>query len=406
MKALRHYLIPLALALTACSGDSAPDAPAIPSDPEGGEAVLALRVAIADAVSRAPEPFSVEAMRQLRVIVLRPDGEVEVNYLADFGDDAPAEYLGVFRLAPSEDKTVYAIANPSSTRFPFDSYPAGSRGLAEALEAYEYDFDPTLPIAMTDSRGVDAARLLPGERADANLNIVRVASKFTVEVVNRRDEPVTLASFAVSSLASRQYLMPRFTGSDGRHIVNSQGLKGFDFDNAAGLHWSDWLRLAVDESQADPDNELLADSRGWIMLYGVPEAAAHSPRPFDFAPIEIPRGGTAELPAHYFAESRSGLIADSSFGNGAADGHEQRYTYDITFHSSQGGLKTFTSMPFPNLRALFRNTHVSIRLEIHQTKIVTEVRVLPYVAVDLHPEFGWDTLPDTDPLPDPDPPPR
>lgn len=358
------------------------------------QAVLSLRVGIADAASRAPEASSVEAMRQLRIVILRPGGEVEVNYLADFGSTSPREYFGIFRLRPGEDKKIYAIANPASTGFPFDSYPEGSKDIGTALEDYEYEFAPSLPIPMTDSRDIPAASLLPGERTDVQLNIVRVATKFSVTIENLRDEDVTLRSFSVSTLADRGYLMPHFTGTPGLHIISNKGLTGFDFGSASGLHWSDWLRLAVDESQEAPSDILLADDRGWIMKYDVPDDADHATRNFDFseAPL-IRQGASITLPGRYFAESRSGLIPSSDFGHGAAAGLEQSYTYTVAFSSPDGSTKEFRDMPFPNLRALFRNTHVSIKLELSQHAVIpVEVDVTPYFAVSLNPGFGLEPI--------------
>lgn len=392
----------LALLAAACAPDRGADEPR--PETSDAQAVLSLRVGIADAASRAPKASSVEAMRQLRVVILRPGGEVEVNYLADFGTTSPRDYFGIFRLRPGEDKKIYAIANPASTGFPFDSYPEGSMGIEKALEEYEYEFAPSLPIAMTDSRDIPAATLLPGQRADVGLNVVRVAAKFSVTIRNLRDEDVTLRSFSVSTLAGREYLMPHFTGSTGLHIVSSRGLEGFDFGTAKGLHWSDWLRLAVDESQAAPSDTLLADERGWIMKYAVPDNASHARRDFALPDATLIRkGATASLPDQYFAESRSGLKQASDFGLGAAAGLEQSYTYSVAFSSTEGGDKTFSDQPFPNLRALFRNTHVTLLISIYQEKVVTEVSVLPYVSITLEPGFGWDTLPEPETGDDRDP---
>lgn len=384
----------LAILAAACSSDhySADDEPQ--PEPAQSEAILSLRVAIADAYSRAPQASSIEDMRELRIVITRPNGEVEVNYQTDFGGVPAVDYFGLFRLTPGEDKIIYAIANSSSTKFPFDTYPVGSNGIVEALEDYHYDFDSSLPIAMTDSRQIPASKLKVGEYTDVSLNVVRIATKFSIEVANYRYEDVELRSFAVSALGSNQYLMPHFIGNNDKYVVNNTGATGFDFDGNYDMHWSDWLRLAVNESRSDPSNELLADSRGWIMKYLVPESSNHKRSEFDFAPIQIAHGTSAEIPAHYFAESRSGLLSNSTFGNGAATGYEQSYTYDITFYSDDGGLKSFTNLQIPNLRALFRNTHVKMLVSIYQYRVVSEIRVLPYLSIELKPNFGWDALPD------------
>lgn len=404
----------LAAAVTsACSSGYNEEPVATDNSGTGSEtdATVILSVEKVDAASRAAE--GIESASSLRVIIIGGN-TVEINRLVSLDSYVPKGnelYIGVYRVRPNENKTIYAIANPESCGFDFDSYPEGSTAdIAAALNSHLFTFNPSAPIPMSDSREIPAANLPMGTRYDTELNLVRVATKFSVNILNKRSEDVTLNSFSVAGLAAAEYLMPHFSGTDGQYIVNTSGLMGFDFPNAGtDMHWSDWLKMASDESQADPTNKQLADSRGWILKYAVPATAGSVSGLFALdgngsTSITIPKDKSVSLPTHYFAESRSGIIASSSFGNGAAAGWEQRYTFSMQFTSADtpGGTVTFLNQPFNNLRALFRNTHVVLNVTIHQHKLDISVRVVPYSTIELRPEFGWSSLPDSDEHPDPD----
>ena len=403
MNRLTHILYTVCLAFAtmlvgACSGDNyagepAPDAPV----------TLGVRLSVVDGTSRAGGAADgIERVEQLRIVILRSDGTVEVNRLVDFTYASVEDYKGYFKVKSGEDKTIYAIANPGSTGFDFAAYPEGSSGMGEALESWAYTFDAGKPIAMSDSRFIAKELLIADQRTEVQLSLVRVATKFTVEITNSRFDKVTLKSFSVSSLNDKYYLMPHFTGTDGQHIVNNDGLCGFNFDGQTQMHWSDWLALAVDESQQKPDDATLADKRGWIMKYELPSEAAHTRRNFELpANCVMQPNDKLTLPVHYFGESRNNPLSASVFGKGAAAGYEQSYTFTLGLSATEGGEKTFDDVKFPNLRALFRNTHVHVHLTLLQDRVQCEVSVVPYVTVELNPGFGWDNLPNRDSIPDP-----
>ena len=357
------------------------------SSPGNGEmALLTVHVTPVDNVYRkgSDNVSSLEIMHSLRVVVIS-DGKVEVNSPAVIEGGAD-EYLQIFKVVPGADKKIYAIANPESTGFPFDDFSEGDAGMEEELERWAYDMDPTLPIAMTDSRVIPSSMLTKGRQTKIDMNLVRVATKFTVDITNNRRENVTLTAFSIGSVGMRHYLMPHFTGEDGKHVINNAGPLGFDFGTESGLHWSDWLARAVDESQNNPDDVALADRRGWIMKYAVPDGAVGASRQVVETPVDIPRGSTQRLPAAYFGESRGGVLEGSSFGDGAAAGEEQEYRFAATFRSSDGSEVTFADQKLPNLRSLFRNTHVRVSITLGQNSL--EVDVIPYTEVLLKPDYG------------------
>lgn len=346
---------------------------------------------------------AIEGMRQLIIVVLRENGTVEDMRKVDFGGYKFDTYYDVFQVVGGEGKKIYAIANPDATGFDFDNYPAGSAGFEAAFDSHVYTFDPSLPIAMTDSRVIDADQLEPGVRTDVNLNLARVATKFSIDITNLRDEEVEITSLTINAVAGRQYAMPHFAGEDGKYIIDNNGWKGFDFGELTDMHWSDWLKLAVDESQAAPADTTLADRRGWIVGYSVPADADHQDRPISLpSQVKIAKNTLMAMPVQYFAESRSGLLSNSEFGGGAGAGYEQEYTATINFKSVEGGDKCFDNVVLPNVRALFRNTHVVVHIFLYQEKVKAEVRVVPYVGIVLDPVFGWRSLPADDDKPDPD----
>lgn len=395
---LTHILTTLWLTLAmllaiSCShderGNATPDAPE-------ELATLSLTVEGVEGLSRAvgSPTGEIEGMRQLRIIILDADRKVEANRLIDFGDRNPDSYFDIFAVKPNEQKRIYAIANPASTDFPFESYQIGSQDMDKALENYAYNFDCTRPIAMCDSREMTSPAA--GNRTDVTLNLARIATKFTVKITNDRIFKTTVKSFAINSLSEKQYLIPHFTGDGDKHVVNEEGLKGFDFDSQTGMHWSDWLKLAVDESQKDPTDRTLADRRGWIMKYAVPTDASPTRREFTLpAKTEMDSyGGMMTLPVHYFAESRSGVMSVSEFGNGAGSNSEQEYTFDLetTARTFTGEIenRSFKGVKLPNLRALFRNTHVVVNITLGHEDVACEVDVIPYAEIILKPDYGLD----------------
>lgn len=373
-----------------------------------------------DGSTRAADNEGIERVEELQIVIINAgDNTIEVNRTIDLRNLVSVEdYLGVFELKgkaeENSDRKIFAIGNPASTGFSFSDYAEGSsRGadLEDALNAHSFTFDASKPIVLTDDRVVPGSDLKIGRRTDVDLKLVRVATKFSVRIINNRFEDVELLRFTVNSLGEQHYLMPHFSDNSGRYIVRNSGLSGFDFTDSyragdsfanadnIGMHWSDWMDLAVQESHKHSDESsytgdlALADFRGWIMKYNIPSTTTG---PQDFTLPEktiINPGKSLDLPTHYSAESKFNV--KSSEWVSAANGLEQSYTFDISFKSEWtapnqegGGIKTFENQPFRNLRALFRNTHVLMEITINQSSLHCEVRVVPYTGVWLDPGFG------------------
>lgn len=64
---------------------------------------------------------------------------------------------------------------------------------------------------------------------------------------------------------------------------------------------------------------------------------------------------------------------------------EQEYTLKLDM--SENGKELSFTKTFPNLKALFRNTHVLVDITFTE-KDEVKVQVVPYAEVILEPEFG------------------
>lgn len=432
-KRLTNILTTLTLVLTlsaltaACSAGSDTGGGGTPQAPEVTTTLIirADKVGSLSRTGRAED--TMERLNQLRIIIVSADGTIEVNRTVDLTPiDDMKDFYAIYRLKPAQTKRIYAIGNPASCGFSFDTYAEGSKASFEDdIKNYVFTFDAKKPITMIDNREVPAEKLIAGKRTNVEMQLVRVGTKFMVNIVNNRDEDVNLTGFKINGLGAKQYLMPHFTGekgetTNGLHVISENGVSGFNFttnptnglasSTNTDMHWTDWMALAVEESQKAPGDKTLADRRGWIMKYSVPADAGTVTGDYQVSEtyaateVAIPKGKNIALNAQYFAETRNGVIANSTFGNGDAAGFEQSYTFNVSFTSGEtvGGEKKFENLKFPNLRALFRNTNVLVNIYLWQEKVTCTVNLVPYANIELRPGFGWDELPDSDENPDPD----
>ena len=205
--------------------------------------------------------------------------------------------------------------------------------------------------------------------------MVRVATKFMVNFMNWRGEEVTVKSLTLAIHADKNFLMAHVTDSE----QNRQLFKGET--------WTDWLKRVSEASSVD-DDYATTEAAGWLKDYELPEKAnkemtyIHDGAVTIGAPtvdIDYPdnsKPGVAEkAPAFYLPESKN-LKA------GAATG-EQEYTLPLNI---AGRTEPFVCR-LPNLKALFRNTHVVVNITMYNSNEIV-VDVIPYGEVKLDPIFG------------------
>ena len=100
-----------AMVMAACS--SAIEEPQSTDAPvDEHSATLILKVDRVDAPSRAADNDNIESASTLRIIIVGSN-TVEFNRLVDLGSYTPKGsevYIGVYKLKPNENKTIYALS--------------------------------------------------------------------------------------------------------------------------------------------------------------------------------------------------------------------------------------------------------------------------------------------------------
>lgn len=384
---LRHILwtvsaVCLAPMLASCNGEPGPA-----DDPSAGDGtvMLVLNTDVLGAARAAGTDGlpDAEKMKTLRIVILHADGRVEHNLFRDF-DDASAEYdMQLVKVRQNETKRVYLIANEGGVeglkQGELNAFGTGSTGFAELADGLSFEPDYVAhPLPMTSVYEVRVGEKM----AEYRFHVVRAATKFTFRFTNMRAGAVTVNSIAISDIAGTTYLMPRKKALTMR-FAEEDG-------SQTECYWIDWLKRVSDESQANPDNKYLADRRGWITDYDIPadavsgEVVVAAPEGFAVAgaahDMGVPKPGEAVYPAFYLPESKH--LKNPS---GDADG-EQAYTMTFDLTDGENGNLRFEAVPFDNLKALFRNTHVVVDVTLYDKEI--RVDVIPYSEVILEPVFG------------------
>ena len=209
---------------------------------------------------------------------------------------------------------------------------------------------------------------------DGTFYVVRVATKFMVNFMNWRGEEVIVDNFTIASHADKNFLMAHVNDSE----QNEQLFNG--------KTWIDWLK-EVSDASSENDDYAVTEAAGWLKDYELPAQAdkaityTHGTVTVGKPTVDIDNpdnskpGVAKNIPVFYLPESKSPKA-------GATDG-EQEYTLTIKI--------TGRDEPFvcklPNLKALFRNTHVVVDITMYNSNEII-VDVIPYSEVILEPEFG------------------
>lgn len=357
---------------------------------------MTLRVRSIDRATSASGFLRNERMHSLRIIVLEESGAIERNIFIGFPDAPKEQYEKVLEFEKRGHKTFYLIANESSIdglHGQLNKQKEGTKDFEQFINNLSFVPDYSKPLPMTSSYTVNVGE----ERyIEKTFYVVYAATKFDIDFVNNRDLDVTVKSFTLSSPASSMYLMPHLDEDAGVYKANSAG-RGekvpFVFDNEE-RYWIDWLKDVAEESRMYRDDKTLADRRGWIMEYAIPEGAQQT-EPKDILqlacgeePFVLAKNQTTDMPTFYLPESRN-LAASSAF----AAGLEQEYMLNIVLtETDEGGIREqiFSDIRLPNLRALFRNTHVIVDINIKSNILEVVVDLVPYTSKELKPVFGLD----------------
>lgn len=330
-----------------------------------------------------------EKMQSLRVVVLHENETVEHNRYYSL-EGAQAQKYILLKVKPNEKKKIFLFANEESvskvegvnvagknqtlTAF-FNSYTEGASSFEAAVNGLYFapDYSDGKPIPMSSMYEIDFPKK---GNFDGTFYVVRVATKFTMNFMNWRGEEVKVDKFTIAYHADKNFLMAHVNDSEhNRKLFN-------------GKTWIDWLK-EVSDASSENDDYATTEAAGWLKSYELPAQAdkaktyTHDETVTVGKPtvnIDYPdhsRPGKAEnVPVFYLPESMN-------LKSGTKDG-EQEYT--LTVHID--GWEVPFVYKLPNLKALFRNTHVVVDITMYNSNEI-EVDVIPYSEVpNLNPIFG------------------
>lgn len=326
-----------------------------------------------------------EKMHSVRVIVLHENGTVEHNKFYSL-DGAQVQRAILLKVTPDEKKKIYLFANEESVSAVegvadvnstlsafFHTYVEGMSGFEDAVNGLYFspDYSAGKPIPMSSMYEIDFPE---NGNFNGTFYVVRVATKFMVNFMNWRGEEVIVENFTIANHADKNFLMAHVNDSE-------QNEELFN-----GKTWIDWLKEVSDASSED-DDYATTEAAGWLKDYELPEQAdkektyTHGRVTVGLPTVDIDNpnnskpGVAKNIPVFYLPESKSPKA-------GATDG-EQEYTLTIKIN---GRDEPFVCK-LPNLKALFRNTHVVVDITMYNSNEII-VDVIPYSEVILEPEFG------------------
>ena len=344
--------------------------------PDDDTAILVLRTGlldqtrVSDRVNDAVDN-PVEYMYTLRIVILHENGTVEHNMYIDFGEIPQTECYRIFKVTRNETKKIYLIANEENASTDLheqlETLTTGNTTFASIVDNFVFipDYKNPIPMSSVYDVPVKAENLVERE-----FYLVRAATKFAFRFTNKRKSKVSIDAIHTSDIAGATYLIP-----------HKREPLFMSFDDES-LYWINWLKKVADGSQQSPDDVELADKRGWIQAYDIPSETSHQEVTVN-GPLEVPsmtgdQPGKAVFPVFYLPESKKLKAGSATYG-------EQEYTLKLDM--SENGKELSFTKTFPNLKALFRNTHVLVDITFTE-KDEVKVQVVPYAEVILEPEFG------------------
>ncbi len=344
--------------------------------PDDDTAILVLRTGlldqtrVSDRVNDAVDN-PVEYMYTLRIVILHENGTVEHNMYIDFGEIPQTECYRIFKVTRNETKKIYLIANEENASTDLheqlETLTTGNTTFASIVDNFVFipDYKNPIPMSSVYDVPVKAENLVERE-----FYLVRAVTKFAFRFTNKRKSKVSIDAIHISDIAGATYLIP-----------HKREPLFMSFDDES-LYWINWLKKVADESQQSPDDVELADKRGWIQAYDIPSETSHQEVTVN-GPLEVPsmtgdQPGKAVFPVFYLPESKKLKAGSATYG-------EQEYTLKLDM--SENGKELSFTKTFPNLEALFRNTHVLVDITFTE-KDEVKVQVVPYAEVILEPEFG------------------
>lgn len=398
MRTMTKHIINVCLAVCTLLAVSCSSNDDTPPGAEESRKTLVLRIGtVGQSRASAVTTPEKELMHSLRIIILGRDNRVEHNYHTSF-DGMPREnYIHSILNLPPGQKTIYLVANEESVEYidkdgskkPLTEFLAaiklGDTDARDKMNGLYFEPDYTQPIPISARH--DLFIPVGSDKMERDLYMVRVATKFSVTFLNYRDDPVTIKDFTISSVADQNYLMAR---------LNEENPMFAGYPS-----WIEWLKYVSDISQENPYDPDLADQCGWVKDYELPagtdkEITYSYNRKNDATKYISVRGyDEAATPAWGETKVEDIYIPESiCLKTGQPEHGDQEYT--MTFDIVDGPDKEL-SYPLPNLRALFRNTHVLVLVRMNQTSDddnFLEVRVRTWEQGDQVDNGYWEEVTD------------
>lgn len=217
-------------------------------------------------------------------------------------------------------------------------------------------------------------KIQAGETYEEPLYLVPAATKYKVNITNKRKDKVLIKDLYVNSIADYNYLFP--------HV----GLDNYYMD---GTYWIDWLENVAESSQFNipfEENQEFNDQWGWITDYQLPGNATHSP--FNVVAeggVEIdapsnpdiggePIPGQKELPIFYKPES----LNLSVNGKGVST---QSYSIKMTVQAAGSEEDVILTRNLSNVKALFRDTYLIINIEFNEGYMHVYGEIAPWIVL-------------------------
>lgn len=373
--------------------------------------------------------------RELLLRLVLTDRKKKIYLLANCEKDKN-NYLAIRDAAGNAniDLSADAVYLPGSDgRAPIEEYtftaPTGPYGATYAYGAAEDVIrDYCVPVTAVHELTIPTlaeVRAAAGQttelvcRVESPLYMVRAVNKLDVTIENNtgstiaddgtqtiQPTQVRLKSFSISKISTgKTHLFARLDEADAlfdSYRPTAEELARPVYERSdLNPAWMRWLKAEAQKSQDDS----YAPYYQWLTAYWLPAGVAHAAMPeqrFTEAVsgwLESTRQAERQLPSEwsaptvYFPESRY-IPADdpeaANEGAAAAEAPEQAYvlTYEFEQRTSGGQLSTIRrEAVLPNLKSLFRNTHVKIRLSItDKADVQLTLVVLPWT---LAPEEEW-----------------
>ena len=329
-----------------------------------------------------------EKLHTLRIVIVRPDGEVEHNRYINLNDGGTSEFEGLektgyeaFKVAPNEVKRVYLFANEETYagtetgKFDFSAYPAGSTDFESAVKNFELtgEVDGSKPLPQSSVYNL----LVPGGVASSatnpikkELTVVRAMTKFTFTFESSRPMKVTVDELEVGSVADKSYLLPHFYKDDGTKIDNSA-----DYEISEKF-WVNWLKETADKSHIVSQSDKL----DFISNYNIPDRTSHAVLAKTGLDMDITTtiSDTLVFYAHESKYIPAGASGQKYVINKLKirDNNESSTNPTVMTFDASGSFKE--ALELVKVKSLFRNTHVMVRVIFTPGDLAIYARIMPW----------------------------